>query len=108
MILVEGVAQMASYQILYWYDIPVQVRARDDDSRFSKPMPERFQVAIDNAAMEAGLTGNDAYTELFKWNDSQEREGSAQEVAEAVAAELDAEHQVIDWHKTAAAVKPGK
>jgi hypothetical protein len=108
MFLVEGAAQMASYQVLYWYDIPVQVRARDDRDRFSKPLPERFQVAIDNAAMEAGLTGSDAYTELFKWNDSQEREGTAQEVAEAVAAELDAENRVIDWHKTAAAVTPGK
>lgn len=99
---------MASYQILYWYDIPVQVRARDDQGRFSKPLPGRFQVAIDNAAMEAGLTGSDAYTELFQWKEPQNRHGTAQEVAETVAAELDAEHQIIDWHKTAAAVRPSK
>ena len=99
---------MASYQILYWYDIPIQVRARDEQGRFSQPLSQRFQVAIDNAAMEAGVSGSDAYTELFQWKDPQGRQGTAQEVAEAVAAELEAEYPTIDWHKTAAAVKPGK
>jgi hypothetical protein len=106
---------MASYQILYWYDIPVQVRAWDarragdrPGKRFSKPLSQRFQVAIDNAAMEAGLTGDDAYMEAYHWNESQERQGTAQEVAEAVAAELEVKFLIIDWHNTAAALKHGK
>ncbi|MEJ2598024.1 MAG: virulence factor [Anaerolineales bacterium] len=106
---------MASYQILYWYDIPIQVRAWEAQhagdrphKRVSKPLPQRFQAAIDKAAMEAGLTGDDAYMDTYRWNDRQERPGSAQEVAEAVAAELEAAFSTIDWHKTAAALKHGK
>ena len=45
---------MVEYQILYWHDIPVQVRAREGRKRLNKPLSERFQVAIDHAAMEIG------------------------------------------------------
>ncbi len=69
---------MASVQILYWKDIPVQVRARDEKGRASLPMPDRFQVAVDQAAMLAGLTGSDAYTELYEW---QKRRRSAWDCA---------------------------
>jgi Virulence factor len=96
---------MASVQILYWKDIPVQVRARDEKGRASLPMPDRFQVAVDQAAMLAGLTGSDAYTELYEWQNAGERPGSAQEAAATVVAELDARFDSIDWRKTAAAVK---
>ncbi|MDX1612806.1 MAG: virulence factor [Candidatus Promineifilaceae bacterium] len=96
---------MATYQILYWHDIPLQVRARGDGGRVSVPLPQRFQVAVDKAAMEAGLTGSDAYTDTFRWGDRQERAGSAQEVAEGVASELNAQHPQIDWRATAAALK---
>jgi hypothetical protein len=96
---------MASVQILYWKDIPVQVRARDEKGRASLPMPDRFQVAIDQAAMLAGLTGSDAYTELYEWRNSDDRSGTALEVVAAVVAELDAQYADIDWRKTAAAVK---
>ena len=96
---------MASVQILYWKDIPVQVRARDEKGRASLPMPDRFQVAIDQAAMLAGITGSDAYTELYEWRSSGDRDGTALEVVAAVVAELDEHYAEIDWRKTAAAVK---
>ena len=90
---------MAKYQILNWHDIPVQVRVRDRNGRVSKPLPNRFQVAIDRAAMRAGLIGQDAYTDGFHWSRAQERDGSAQEVSEAITAELDALYPKIDWRK---------
>ena len=96
---------MASVQILYWKDIPVQVRARDEKGRASLPMPDRFQVAIDLAAMLAGITGSDAYTELYVWQNLGDRAGTAQEVVAAVVAELDEQFADIDWRKTAASVK---
>src|SRR5690554_3074738 len=96
---------MATYQILYWHDIPVQVRARGEGGRAGVALPDRFQQAVDRAAMAAGLTGSDAYTEQFRWSEPEERPGTAQEVAEAVAAELDARYPQIDWRKTAEALK---
>lgn len=94
---------MATYQVMYWHDIPVQVRARGAGGRTSVPLPDRFQEAIDAAAMAAGLIGSDDYTALFRWSERQEREGSAQEVAAAVAAEIDAQYPTLDWRATAAA-----
>ncbi len=97
---------LARYQILYWHDIPVQVRARDQSGRASKPLAERFQQAIDNAAVAAGLTGDDAYTALFHWSEAEERDGSAQEVVAAVVAELEERYPLIDWRRTAAELRP--
>lgn len=70
----------------------------------SAPLPERFQEAIDLAAMAAGLIGSDEYTAAYRWSDPQERDGTAREVAAAVAAELDARHPRIDWRNTAATI----
>ena len=96
---------MATYQIMYWHDIPIQVRARGEGGRASAPLPERFQEAIDQAAMAAGLIGSDDYSAALRWGESQEREGAAREVADAVAAELDAQHPTIDWRTTAARIR---
>jgi hypothetical protein len=92
---------MASYQILYWHDIPVQVRAGGRRDRVSMALPDRFQEAVDNAAMRANLTGSDAYIEGFQWGERQERDGTAEQVAHAIAAELDAQFQKIPWRETA-------
>jgi hypothetical protein len=96
---------MATYQVLYWHDIPVQVRAKDAGGRAGAELPARFQEAIDQAAMAAGLIGSDDYTEAFRWGEQQERAGSAREVADALAAELDARHPLIDWRATVAALR---
>ncbi len=34
---------MAHYQILYWYDIPLQVRSREGRERANVSLPPRFQ-----------------------------------------------------------------
>ena len=96
---------MAKYQIMYWHDIPVQVRAGGRRDRVSIELPQRFQVAVDNAAMAAELTGTDAYLDGFRWSEMQERDGTPEAVAKAVAAELEAEHETIDWRQTAVSLK---
>ena len=96
---------MASYQILYWHDIPAQVRARDAGGRVSRPLPDRFQEAIDQAAMATGLFGSDEYTDAFRWGASQERDGTAEQVAAAVAAELEAQYPTLDWRATVEAIR---
>ena len=90
---------------MYWHDIPVQVRAGGRRDRVSVELPQRFQVAVDNAAMAAELTGTDAYLDGFRWAMAKEREGTPQEVATAVSQELESQYEKIDWRKTAAALK---
>ena len=95
---------MAEFQVLYWHDIPLQVRAGNRRNRVSFELAPKFQAAIDQAAMASGLIGTDEYLDGFRWSEIQEREGSAEEVAATVVAELDASYPQIDWQKTAKAI----
>lgn len=87
---------MAKYKILYWYDIPTQVRAEDENGRASVRLPERFQLAIDEVAMAAHLIGEDEYTDGYQWSEEKEEEGSADQVAQAVVSLLESEFPAID------------
>jgi hypothetical protein len=80
---------MAFYQILYWQNIPSQVKAWDDFDETKIELPQKFIVKIDTAAKEQGLTAEDDYLNQWKWGEEQEREGTPEEVAEAVKNELE-------------------
>jgi hypothetical protein len=95
---------VAEFQILYWHDIPLQVRAGSRRDRVSLELAPRFQTAIDQVAMATGLSGTDEYLDGFRWSEKQERDGSAGEVAAIVVTELEASYPEIDWHKSAKAV----
>jgi len=81
---------MAHYQILYWQDIPSQVKAWDDFDEIKKELSQEFIVRIDTAAKEQGLTSEDDYLSQWKWGDELEREGIPEEVVESVKNELEA------------------
>jgi hypothetical protein len=86
---------MAEYQIVYWRDIPSMVTARAGRSeRASVELPELFQQNIDEAAMRAGLGGQEGY--LAEWRRSSwlEGDGTPQELAAEVAARLISEYPV--------------
>ncbi|MCX6632538.1 MAG: virulence factor [Candidatus Solibacter sp.] len=89
-----GRLRMATYRILYWQEIPSQIKAEDDMDDVTAPMPDRFQERIDLMAAKRGLQQADEYLAQWKWSEEEEREGSAADVAEAVRAELEAE---ADW-----------
>ena len=82
---------MAEYQITYWRDLPSMVTAREGRRNTAKvELPQRYQDAIDRAAMLMGLTGTDAYLEQWRRDVWQDRPGTPEEVAQAVAAEVEA------------------
>jgi hypothetical protein len=84
---------VARYQVLYWQDVPSVVKAfADDGSELKRQLPDWFQQEIDNRAMTQGLVGSDAYLEQWHWGDVQERDGSPDDVLDAVTHELEAEH----------------
>ena len=78
---------MAKVQIMYWKDIPYAVRATDEGGRVSKQLPREFEAVVDAAAMADGDTDQKQYQAGFRWGATEERPGSAAEVAEAVVAE---------------------
>ncbi|HEY2788605.1 MAG TPA: virulence factor [Gaiellales bacterium] len=84
---------MAEYRITSWREIPTMVTARDAAGATAKvALPDRFQEAIDEAAMRQGLAGADAYLEAWEQGPWLEADGTPDEVAARIASELDARH----------------
>lgn len=57
---------MAELTVIRWRDIPAQVIASSGSATARRELPERFQKAIDAAAMKAGLIESDAYLEGWR------------------------------------------
>lgn len=72
---------------IYWRDIPSQVTAKAGRKTAKVMLPERFQEAIDRAAMRAGKGSSDAYMEDWR-RDRSPCSGDLQAEADAAAAEL--------------------
>ncbi len=80
---------MAEVKIMYWKDtIPYGVRAFDENGKVSRQLPNQFVTAVDAAAMAADDTEQKAYRDGFTWGPAEERVGSAEEIADAVVAEI--------------------
>jgi methanogenic corrinoid protein MtbC1 len=87
--------KVTTYKVLYWQEIPSQIRAEDDaGNEVSLELPKKFAEYIDAVAAKRGFSDGDSYTAQWKWGDEQERPGSASQVAKAVAAELEA---AVKW-----------
>jgi hypothetical protein len=81
---------MALFRVLYWQEVPSQIAASDDADEVTVLMPPRFMEHIDQLAAKRGLQASDDYLAQWRWSEDQERDGAAQDVAEAVKAELEA------------------
>ena len=81
---------MATYKVLFWQEIPTQIKAEDDVDEVTMMLDDKFMAYVDILAAKRGLQSTDDYLAQWKWSEEQEREGSAQEVAEALKAELEA------------------
>ncbi len=79
-----------NYQILYWRDIPAQIKIRSGRERLSRSLSERFQQAIDSAAMFARTTSTEDYLEEWRSSEWMEREGDPTEAADSLLAEIEA------------------
>jgi cobalamin-dependent methionine synthase I len=83
-------AEQATYQVLYWKDIPSAVKAWDENGEAKIELAPRFAERIDLEAQKLGLTDEDSYVAQYHWSDEVERAGSAEEVVAAVRDELEA------------------
>lgn len=79
----------SKFQILYWQDIPSEVKAWDDFDEIKVSLPTRFAEHIDVSAQKQGHIQADAYMEQLRWSEEAERPGRPHEVAEAVKRELE-------------------
>lgn len=94
---------MASLIIIGWRDIPAQVIVKRGRETAKVPLTDRFQEAIDRAAMRAGKGSSDAY--MADWKRSAPRPCGEDLKAEAAAeaARLEAAYTDADLDRLARA-----
>jgi hypothetical protein len=83
---------MPQMTIVYWRDIPAQVIVGKGRSGSKIQLTERFEQAIDRAAMKVGAKDADAYLSEWRKSDPIEVAGDPEDVVRAEAARLEAEY----------------
>jgi len=83
---------MADVTIVYWRDIPAQVIVGKGRRASKRVLAERFEQAIDRAAMKVNAQSSDAYMAEWRKAPAYAVEGEQGEVAEAEAQRLEAEY----------------
>jgi hypothetical protein len=81
---------MPDVTVVFWRDIPAQVIVGGGRRGAKVQLPERFEQAIDRAAMRAGARDSDAYMADWRRVASGAVEGEPMEVAAAEATRLEA------------------
>lgn len=83
---------MADVTIVYWRDMPAQVIVGRGRRGTKLQLPERFEQAIDRAAMKSGAAESDDYMAGFRKADPYPVDGTDAEAAAAEAARIDTEY----------------
>ncbi|MGX9354378.1 virulence factor [Roseobacteraceae bacterium S113] len=82
---------MVDVTVVYWRDIPAQVIVGKGRRGAKKQLAERFEQAIDRAAMKVGAADTDAYLAEWRKAAPYQVDGEAAAVVEQEAARLEAE-----------------
>jgi hypothetical protein len=85
---------MAKLILISWRDIPAQLIAKQGRETAKVPLSQRFQEAVDRAAMRAGRGSSDAY--LADWKRTELRECGSDLAAEAGAEAARQEERYTD------------
>jgi Virulence factor len=80
---------VTEYQLTSWRDLPSLVVAREGESVTKAPLGQRFQEAIDEAAMRLGETSSDEYLEGWTRGEWTAADGTPHEVCDRVVADLE-------------------
>ncbi|MEE9387448.1 MAG: virulence factor [Paracoccaceae bacterium] len=87
---------MPNVTVVFWRDMPAQVIVGKGRRGAKVQLPERFEQAIDRAAMKTGAAGTDDYLADWRKADAYQvdHDGSDMDVAQAEAARLDQEYDL--------------
>ena len=95
---------MAKLMVVYWRDIPAQVIVKAGRQSAKRQLSERFEKAIDRAAMRAKLRDTDSYLAEWRRADPVDCSDDLEAEADAAAARLE---QDYDEARLAALVASG-
>ena len=83
---------MPDVTVVFWRDIPAQVIVGKGRRGAKKQLAERFEQAIDRAAMKSGADQTDDYLAEWRKADPYPVDGEAADVADAEAQRLETEY----------------
>jgi len=83
---------MPDVTVVYWRDIPAQVIVGKGRRGSKRQLEERFEQAIDRAAMKVNAKDADAYLAEWRKADPYPMEGDPAEIVETEALRLEAEY----------------
>ena len=83
---------MPDVTIVYWRDIPAQVIVGKGRRGSKRQLEERFEQAIDRAAMKVNAKDADAYLAEWRKAAPYQMDGDPEEIVEAEALRLEAEY----------------
>ena len=87
---------MSKYRIMYWKNIPQSFTIEGEGRTVKKQLSQKVQNKIDAYAMAVGATATSDYSKEYQRGEWVEREGSPEEVAEALLIELETEAAKIE------------
>jgi metal-dependent amidase/aminoacylase/carboxypeptidase family protein len=88
---------------MYWKHIPQSFTVEGEGRTIKKQLSQRIQDKIDAYAMAERLTSTSDYAAQYKRGDWVERDGTPEEVADALLSQLEAEFAKIEIPKRNAA-----
>ncbi len=83
---------MAKLTLVYWRDIPAQVIVKAGRKNAKVQLQERFEKAIDRAAMKAKLKDSDSYLEHWRRSDPIDCGDDLDAEAQAMATQIENEY----------------
>ena len=83
---------MPDVTVVFWRDIPAQVIVGKGRRGAKRQLPERFEQAIDRAAMKVNARDADAYLAEWRKAPPYPVEGAPDDIADAEAQRLEAEY----------------
>ena len=83
---------MPNVIIVYWRDIPAQIIVGKGRQAAKVQLPERFEQAIDRAAMKIGAEDTDAYLAEWRKGTSYQVEGDQTDIAKSEAIRIETEY----------------
>ncbi len=94
---------MAELTVIWWREIPAQVTAKAGRASARAQLHERFQEAVDAAAMSAGLFDSEGYLEEWR----RETRECADDLEAEVAREVAKLEQAFDDDRLATLARQG-
>lgn len=86
---------MAKVTVLCWQEIPSLVEVKGPEGAHKIQLSGRFLELIDAVAMRRKLSGTDDYLMQWRKEKRPDRDGRAEDIANAVAAEIEASYDEI-------------